>query len=139
MNCIIKKVIAGIMLPIIMIFGIYVQIHGEITPGGGFQAGVILASGVILYSFVFGSERFLKVVSVDYLRVMSAVGVLIYLMTGLVSVLKGGNFLDYSKIFHDSYLFSQKFGVFVAEIGVGITVFSVMLVLYFSFNERLED
>jgi multicomponent Na+:H+ antiporter subunit B len=137
--CIIKKVITNLILPIVVIFGIYVQIHGEISPGGGFQAGVILASVVILHSLAFGSNKFLNSININSLQILSALGVLIYLATGMISILKGGNFLDYSIIFPSDYIFSQEFGVFIVEIGVGITVFSVMLVLYFCFNEKFEE
>lgn len=127
------KVTANFMVPLIMIFAIYVQMHGEITPGGGFQAGVILASAVILYTLGFGSEKFLKIISIRKLQVFSALGVAIYGTTGIVAMLKDGAFLDYSKIFPRHYIFSQEFGVFAVEFGVGLAVFSVMLVLYFTF------
>ena len=45
------------LIPLIMIFGLYVQFHGDFGPGGGFQAGVIFASGIILYALIFGLRR----------------------------------------------------------------------------------
>lgn len=137
-NDVIIKVLANFMVPVIILFAVYVQMHGEITPGGGFQAGVILASGVILYVLAFGDAKFLQVINLQFLRVLSAMGVMIYALTGIVPMLRGGAFLDHSKIFEKNNVFSQEFGVFAVELGVGVTVFSVMLVLYFAFSALLD-
>ena len=48
------RVIAKLLIPFIVLFALYVQFHGDYGPGGGFQAGVILASALILYGLVFG-------------------------------------------------------------------------------------
>lgn len=125
------------MVPLIMLFAIYVQMHGEISPGGGFQAGVILAVSVILYALSFGDAAFLKIINIEDLKVFSTLGVLIYLLTGLLCMLQGGNFLEYSAILANYELFSQELGIFLVELGVGITVFSVTLILYFTFHALL--
>ena len=41
-----------LMVPFIILFALYIQFHGDYTPGGGFQAGIIIASGIILYSML---------------------------------------------------------------------------------------
>ncbi|MEC7875393.1 MAG: MnhB domain-containing protein, partial [Pseudomonadota bacterium] len=43
------SIVARILIPLIMLFALYVQFHGDYGPGGGFQAGVIFASSFILY------------------------------------------------------------------------------------------
>ncbi len=42
------RVIAKMLIPPILLYGLYVQFHGDFGPGGGFQAGVIFAAGIIL-------------------------------------------------------------------------------------------
>ena len=49
------RIIAKIIIPMILLFALYVQFHGDYGPGGGFQAGVIFAAGFILYGLVFGT------------------------------------------------------------------------------------
>ena len=44
------RVIAKLLIPFILLFGFYVQMHGDYGPGGGFQAGVIVAAAFILYA-----------------------------------------------------------------------------------------
>ena len=60
------------------------QFHGDFGPGGGFQAGVIFATGLILYDLVFGGESAMRVMSARWLPRIAAFGVLIYLSVGLV-------------------------------------------------------
>ncbi|WFA08472.1 MnhB domain-containing protein [Tissierella sp. Yu-01] len=56
----ILKVITEILLPFILVMGIYVVLNGHLSPGGGFSGGTILGSGLILYSTAFGSEKIRK-------------------------------------------------------------------------------
>ena len=51
---IILRVVAKALIPFILLFALYVQFHGDFGPGGGFQAGVIFAAGLILYGLIFG-------------------------------------------------------------------------------------
>ena len=50
------RVIVKLVLPFMLLFALYVQFHGELGPGGGFQAGVITAGMVILYALIFGVD-----------------------------------------------------------------------------------
>ena len=59
----ILRVITKLLLPLILLFALYVQFHGDFGPGGGFQAGVIFASGIILYALVFGLDAARRVLS----------------------------------------------------------------------------
>ena len=60
----ILKVITKLMVGVIILFGLYVQFHGDYSPGGGFQAGVIVAAAFILYGIVMGLETVQKVVPI---------------------------------------------------------------------------
>ena len=50
------RVVSKLLIPPILLFALYVQMHGDYGPGGGFQAGVIFGAGLILYGLVFGTE-----------------------------------------------------------------------------------
>ena len=90
------RVIAKLLIPFILLFALYVQFHGDFGPGGGFQAGVIFASAFILYALVFGVDVARKVAPDWAVRSFIALGALIYGGIGLVSMFRGGNYLDYS-------------------------------------------
>lgn len=132
---IVLRVVTRFMVPFILMYALYVQFHGEISPGGGFQAGVIFAAAFILHGLVFGMEETQKFISLGMAKFLSALGVLIYGGTGVVAMLKGGNYLDYSMLSHHP-VHGQELGIMTIELGVGITVFSVMLLIYYVFAER---
>ena len=48
------RVVAKLLIPFILLFALYVQFHGDFGPGGGFQAGVIIAAAIIFYALIFG-------------------------------------------------------------------------------------
>ncbi len=56
-NDMILQKVAGFLVPIIIIFGIYVILNGHISPGGGFSGGAIIGAGLILYLNAFGFEK----------------------------------------------------------------------------------
>jgi multicomponent Na+:H+ antiporter subunit B len=129
------RVVAKLLIPVIMLFALYVQFHGDYSPGGGFQAGVIFAAAIILYALLFGLDAAMDVISPAVLRILAATGVLIYAGVGIAAMLLGGHFLDYNVLAH-SATEGQHLGIFLVELGVGITVASVMLLLYFAFVGR---
>jgi len=115
---------------------LYVQFHGDYGPGGGFQAGVIFAAGIILYAMVFGLRAARSVAPPKAVETLIALGVLIFLGTGLVTMLMGGNFLDYSALDHHNPSHGQHLGILIVELGVGITVAAVMVLIFFAFAGR---
>ena len=131
----ILRVTAKFLIPIILLMGLYVQFHGELGPGGGFQAGVIFSAGLILYALVFGLDRLSDAVPIVALKVLSSAGVLLFAGTGIVSVILGGEFLDYDVLAEDPVT-GQHLGIFLVELGVGITVASTMLPIFSLFADK---
>ena len=131
----ILRVIAKFLIPVIALFAFYVQFHGDFGPGGGFQAGVILSVAFILYALVFGLDTAERVLPPRVLRVLASAGILIYAGTGVATMLKGGHFLDYD-VLSVSPVEGQHLGIILIELGVGITVSAVMLIIFFVFAGR---
>lgn len=129
------RFIAKFLIPVIVLFALYVQFHGDYGPGGGFQAGVIFSVAFILYALVFGLQTAERVIPAQVLRFLASLGVLIYAGTGFATLLLGGNFLNYSVLAEDATA-GQHIGILVIELGVGITVASVMLIIFFAFAGR---
>ena len=131
------QVMAKLLIPYILLFALYVQFHGDFGPGGGFQAGVIFASAIILFALTFSLSDALRLVPPAALRPLAALGVLIYGGTGVASVLLGGSFLDYSVLAADP-LSGQHYGILIIEFGVGLTVATVMMLIFYAFMSRGE-
>ena len=96
------QIVAKLLIPFVLMFGLYVQFHGDYGPGGGFQAGVIFAAGFILYGLIFGLQRTRAVMTPNVLRIMMCSGLLLYCGTGFVTILMGGNLLDYDCLLYTS-------------------------------------
>jgi len=132
---VVLRVGVKLLLPFMLLFALYVQLHGELGPGGGFQAGVIAAGMVILYSLIFGVRQAKQLVPQRLVEIMVPTGVLIYAGTGVAGMLLGANFLDYSPLGPDSR-HGQEYGIMAVELGVLVTVSSSMLAIFYAFVDR---
>ncbi len=133
----ILRIVSKMLIPFIMLFALYVQFHGDFGPGGGFQAGVIFTAAIILYVLLFGLSTARRVINQSLIQLIAAFGVLLYGSVGIVSMINGGNFFDYDVLLEDD-IAGQHLGILVIEWGVGCTVASVMIMIFFSFAGRNE-
>ena len=131
----IPRVVGRLLVPFIVLFGLYVQFHGDYGPGGGFQAGAIIAAGIILFALIEGEDQALRVLPQRALMGLMVSGALLYAGVGVAGILLGGNFLDYS-VLGSSPVAGQHIGILLIEIGVGLTVTGVLLSVFFAFAAR---
>jgi multicomponent Na+:H+ antiporter subunit B len=132
---IILRVVSRALIPFILLFGLYVQFHGDFGPGGGFQAGVIFAAGLILYGLIFGLEPLKRVATPRAVEIAMASGLILYAGTGALSLFLGERYLDYDALGSHG----QHYGILLVEAGVGITVTSTMLMVFYAFAGRREE
>jgi multicomponent Na+:H+ antiporter subunit B len=131
----ILRVGVKLLLPFVLLFALYVQFHGELGPGGGFQAGVIVAGMVILFAIIFGTDAAKRIAPQRMVELMVPLGVLIFAGAGVAGLLLGKNFLDYSVLAHDPP-HGRELGIFLVEAGVLVTVSGTMTALFYTFSER---
>ena len=129
------RVVSKTLIPLIIMFALYVQFHGDFGPGGGFQAGVIMSAAIILYTLVFGLDAAERVMPPMALRILASLGVLLYGGVGVATLFMGGNYLNYT-VLASTQIAGQHLGILLVELGVGITVFAVMLIIFFAFAGR---
>jgi multicomponent Na+:H+ antiporter subunit B len=134
----ILRVVAKLFIPFMLLFALYVQFHGELGPGGGFQAGVIIAAAIIFFAIIFGLPATRHVLPDAVVETMMGAGVLIYAGVGVAGLLLGGNYLDYFVLAHDP-VHGQERGIFWIEVGVAVTVSGVMLKIFYMFAGRAGD
>ena len=131
MSKIVRTMSSFLILPV-FIFGLYIIMHGHLTPGGGFQGGAVLASGVALLIVAFGSQSVHKSLRESHFLILMSVGLLIF-----ISLAFAGMF--HSTFFHNFLIGSPVFGhipspgpnpgemsgggvIPLMDIGVGLTV-----------------
>lgn len=134
----ILRVIARFLIPLIMLFGLYIQFHGEYSPGGGFQAGVVFGAGWILFALIYGLDAALKVIPERVMYTLMVLGVLLYCATGLLGVALGGKFLDFYPLLSDPHA-AQQTGIITVELGVGVTVATVVMLFFTLFARRRSE
>ncbi len=127
----ILRITTKLMLPFILLFALYVQFHGDYGPGGGFQAGVIAAAMVILYAIIFGLKAAKAAVPPALTERMVPAGVLIFAGVGVVTMLLGGNYLEYTMLGHDQ-VHAQEWGILLVELGVLVSVFGTMVSIFYT-------
>ena len=132
---VLMRIAARWNMPFILVFALYTQTHGELGPGGGFQAGVMIAAAFILYGLVFGADEMRRIVPRWVSDAIAALGVLIYAGAGMYCMLIGYEILDYAALYPSNPGGAEPWGMTTVEYGVGLTVSAVMLTVY---NEITE-
>jgi len=89
---IIVKCAADKFLPFSLVFGIYIILFGTISPGGGFQGGVIVASGALLIFLGYGYQRANDTIKSEVLRVSESLGATLYVILAFCGIFVGGLF-----------------------------------------------
>lgn len=126
---------AGLVVPFLQLFALYVVAHGHHSPGGGFQGGVIFGATIILIAISNDLRSTSRRISESISARMASTGVLIYAGTGTLCLLLGANFLDYgvlSQLINVSPIMARSHGILLVEIGVGIAVSAVMIWIYYN-------
>ncbi len=134
----ILRVVARFLIPLIMLFGLYIQFHGEYSPGGGFQAGIVFAAGWILFVLIYGLDAALQVIPERAMYVLMVAGVILYCAVGIAGVVLGGHFLDFYPLLPGKHA-AQQFGIITVEFGVGVTVATVVMLIFTLFARRKSE
>jgi len=112
----IVKTATKAIFPFIFLFGAYVIFYGHLSPGGGFQGGVILSMAVLLSIVTYGRKRFQK--SIPLLSFIEIVGVTLFVFIGIAGIVSGKQFL-------------ANFGMIpLLNIIIGLKVFAGLVLMY---------
>lgn len=129
------RVVGKLIIPLLMLFGLLVQFHGKYSPGGGFSAGALFAAAVMLYGILEGADRSAKAMPQDWMLRLAALGATLYTGVGIACMLLGGSFLDYNVLSADP-LDGQYMGILLVEFAVGLTVTTVLIMIFNAIANR---
>jgi multicomponent Na+:H+ antiporter subunit B len=87
---------------------------------------------------VFGNGELLKFMPISMMKFFAVAGVMLYMLTGMAAIAAGGEFLNYFYLAKDK-IQGQHLGIFMVELGVGITVFAVITMIYITIAEYNND
>ena len=130
------------LTPYILLFGAYLISNGHLSPGGGFQGGVVLASGLILPALGCKRERMKDLLSNRTLEVGEALGFFGLFVLGLAGTLTAGYFLSdpfpHSEVPHAWFIFLLNLTIGL-KVGAGIGLLSLLLIRSFWAEEKIGD
>lgn len=128
------------MVPFALVYGIYILTHGEFSPGGGFQAGALLAIGFVMARIIDGQAASFNIRG-EAALIFAGLGVAIYAGVGFYSMLAGGQFLDYSLLPISAHTVAEVrvTGILFIEIGVVLAVAMTILNILDAIMERVEE
>lgn len=135
MTSVILATAARFLLPVMMIFSLYLLLRGEDEPGGGFSAGVVAAAAVALYAIALGAEPARRLVRVDS-RMLIGVGLLLAVGAGIAGLIAGDPFLS---ALHTGISIQPGFSFstpFMFDVGVYLIVIGVVLTIVISLREE---
>ena len=131
----ILRVVGKLIIPFLLLFALAVQFHGEYTPGGGFPAGALFCSAVMLYAMLEGADRSARVMPQRVMLILGALGATLFTGVGVVCMLLGGHFLEYNVL--GAYpVAGQHLGIILVEFGVGLTVAAVLIAIFNAMANR---
>lgn len=87
------RTICRFLIPIILVFGVYILLNGHLSPGGGFSGGAILGAALILYALVYGEEKTAKVFSPRLIKTVVLCSLSFYALSKAYSFFTGANHL----------------------------------------------
>lgn len=132
--------ICHLMIPFVLMFSFSIIFHGHLTPGGGFQGGVIIASVFILLVIIGNKEESRKILSKRQIKIFLVIGLFIYIGIGLIGLFLNKNFLanrsiGFPPIGQMGELFSGGTLIWI-NMGVGLTVSGIIIQIFYAFIEN---
>jgi multicomponent Na+:H+ antiporter subunit B len=128
----IVKTVTRLTVGLILIFGIYIILHGHLSPGGGFAGGVIVALAFVHLMLAFGKEVAAAKISKNLASNLESIGALMFLSVALLGFLGGSFFLNILVKGTPFKLFSAgtiPLSNIAIGIKVGVGLFAIFLAL----------
>jgi len=129
---VIVRTISRILFPFIFLFGIYIILHGHLTPGGGFPGGVIIAASVAMLILAYGLERVLKNNAFLQAEVLDTIGSLTIAAIGIMGLIFGSYFLQNTLPLGELGRLISGGNFLWLYVGVGIKVTAGILLILFA-------
>lgn len=139
MEDLIVKTVTRLIVPFIQLYGVFIILHGHISPGGGFAGGAIIASSLVLYTLTYGLNNGHKKMPHNISSKIESGGLLCFIMLGLVGIISGGNFLANKSAGFNMGEFGRIFSaglIPLATIAIGLKVASTIVTLFHTMIEE---
>jgi multisubunit Na+/H+ antiporter MnhB subunit len=128
---------ARLLMPLLLLFAIFLLVRGHNQPGGGFVGGLVVAASFVLYSIAFGVEAARRALLVRPSTLLG-IGLLVAVVSGLPAVVAGQPFMTAIWTTIDAGSTSTAVGTpLVFDVGVCLAVIGVVLTIVFTLAEAV--
>jgi multicomponent Na+:H+ antiporter subunit B len=129
---IIVQVIARLLAGMLFLYGVYIILHGHLTPGGGFAGGVLVAASFILMSLAFGSVEQSEKSSYTFSSIFESLGGILFVSLALAGLLAGSYFFRNEFVYYTGIPLHLISGgiILPANIAIGIKVGAGLLAMF---------
>jgi multicomponent Na+:H+ antiporter subunit B len=132
------RTLLGPLVAAMQLFAFYILLHGHYSPGGGFQAGILLGASMILPRLALGRPSGRFALTAGGAGVLTAVGVLIFAGIGAAAMLYGRPMLDYGVLPLGSDIAARRsLAILLIEVGVTLAVAGAMLSIFYALSGKL--
>ncbi|MEJ6950853.1 hydrogen gas-evolving membrane-bound hydrogenase subunit E [Natronospora cellulosivora (SeqCode)] len=136
LSFIVKRTFA-LLTPFIFLFGLYIITHGHLSPGGGFQGGVILGSISIIFCIIYGSAFDYEKYSPQTKTLLETGGALLFVFMGLLGLFTGGYFLrNVNPLFGELGSIISAGSIPFINIGIGFKVGAGLAIIFYSMIQK---
>jgi len=129
----IVKSITRLIIPFIQVYGVFIILHGHVSPGGGFSGGALFGTSLILFTLVFGMAPAKKKFSHRASEIAESGGIMLFMAIGIIGMILTGKFLTNIEagfpLGEPGMLLSAGI-IPLLMIGIGIKVASTMISLF---------
>jgi multicomponent Na+:H+ antiporter subunit B len=134
------RTLLGPLVAALQLFAVYVLLHGHYSPGGGFQAGILLAASLILPLLTRGEGAGELTLSTRGAVTLTAVGVLIFALIGILPLLWGMPMLDYGALpLGADPAERRSLGILLVEVGVTLAVAGAMVAIFYGLAGEIGE
>lgn len=133
----------NLVLPILLTLGLYIIIHGHLSPGGGFQGGVLIAGAIAIVYIGYGSKGVNKKIGANSFKIAEDIGALGFIILAFIGLIGSGVF--FGNILEEGNpgdLFSSG-SIFLMNFAVGFKVFAgisfLILIMISSLKGKGEE
>lgn len=138
---------ASLVMPLTLVLGAYIILHGHLSPGGGFQGGVLIAGALTIFFLAFGKEKTLETFHLKRFSYSEDIGALAFLLFATLGVIYGTSFCSnvvakgsLGKLFSSGTVFLMNFAVgYKVLAGIGVLILVMIGTLKGDNEEGLED
>ena len=134
-DSIIVQTLGRILIPVIQIYSLYIIFHAQYSPGGGFVGGVLFGTSLILTILIFGAEHTRGFIQ-RVVRRSDGLGLLVFALIGILCILGGQTFLNYSALPVPGIDSAGKhaIGIIATQVGVALDVAVVSVSIFMNLS-----